>query len=255
MPNSLRWSVLLLAVFVAGCVHARPATSAFVHGRPPAYRFPADAGSEPTDAFVARVRRAQAESLAARPRTAVVTLETNDLALKQSLADLASVPDASHHREVASRYFRLGVRDFAEDHFSAALALDKRDGASYEMRARIWRDWGFPARSLSDAHRAVYYTPDSPSAQNTLGTVFQRLRQYEPARRAYRKALRLDPRAAYALANLCSLDLLDGHAEQAVATCGEALALDAGSALARSNLERAQSIVLASAAGERNDHQ
>ena len=42
---------------------------------------------------------------------------------------------------------------------------------------RVWRDWGLPALALGDAHRAIYYAPQSASARNTYGTVMQALGQ------------------------------------------------------------------------------
>ena len=52
---------------------------------------------------------------------------------------------------------------------------------------------------MGDAHRAVYYAPQSAAAHNTLGTIMQALGQDEAARSAYELASALDPKAAYAV--------------------------------------------------------
>jgi Flp pilus assembly protein TadD len=66
----------------------------------------------------------------------------------------------------------------------------------------MWRDWGFPHHGLQDAQRAVKYAPASPVVHNTLGTVFEGMGLRLQARQAYWRAVELDGRAEYALANL-----------------------------------------------------
>ena len=93
--------------------------------------------------------------------------------------------------------------DQAHEYFTRAVKVDPTDAASYEALARISRDWGTPHLGLADAHRAVHYAPDSPSAANTLGTVLQALGYTAEAKGWYGRALALDPGAWYALNNLC----------------------------------------------------
>jgi len=69
----------------------------------------------------------------------------------------------------------------------------------------------------------------------------------EEARRAYERALALDPRAAYVLNNLCYLSFLEGEIAAAVTECQAALKVDPGLAPARNNL------ALAYAADQRDD--
>ena len=78
--------------------------------------------------------------------------------------------------------------------------------------ARLWRDAGFPQLGLADAHRAVYFAPASPEARNTLGTILQALGHRQLARQEYERALKMNPKASYALNNLCYVSLLDGNA-------------------------------------------
>jgi tetratricopeptide (TPR) repeat protein len=140
------------------------------------------------------------------------------------------------YRAAAREYRRLGVFDKAHEYLNRALALGRRDGATYDALARIWRDSGFPHLALGDAHRAVFYAPDSPIVRNTLGTVFQAIGLRQEARQQYEAALRLDPTASYALNNLCYGLILDGAAVNAVKACQRALETDPTFAVARNNL-------------------
>jgi tetratricopeptide (TPR) repeat protein len=174
----------------------------------------------------------------------LVLAEKADPALRASLDELARGKTAARHVAVAAAYRRLGIRDLAFDHFTAATGLDPESGAAYDGLARLWRDWGWPGAGLADAHRAVYYLPRSAITHNTLGTVLQALGQLGEARKAYQTAATLDPGAAWALNNLCSVDLALGRPVRAAAACHKAVALDPALLAARRNL------VLAEAAGE-----
>jgi Flp pilus assembly protein TadD len=112
----------------------------------------------------------------------------------------------------------------------------------YDLRARIWRDWGFAALALGDAHRAVHHAPNAAGPLNTLGTVLQALGRHDEARRAYEQAVDLDPSAAYALNNLCYLFVVQGNAGAGQAACRQALALEPALAVARNNLALAHVI-------------
>jgi Flp pilus assembly protein TadD len=148
------------------------------------------------------------------------TIEAQDRRLGAALLEVRVAPSAAAHRAAAEEYKRLGIMDTAFDHLTAATRLDPRDAAAYDARARIWRDWGFPAWGVSDAERAVYYAPSSASAHNTLGTLLAALGNSEAARGQFEKALALDPNASFALANLCQLDRLTGRPASASVDCG-----------------------------------
>jgi tetratricopeptide (TPR) repeat protein len=154
------------------------------------------------------------------------TVETSDPALAAALLTLSIAATPEAHLIVAERYRDLGILDIAHDHFLKASQLDSANAAAYEGLARIWRDWGFPQLGLADASRAVYYAPSSASAHNTLGTVLASLRHRREARREYQRVVELDPRAAYALNNLCYLSFLEGEGAKALAECQAALAID-----------------------------
>ncbi len=184
--------------------------------------------------FMSKVR---ARSATARPRTnQALTLEAQDAALTAALLAVEARPSAATHRAVAAEYLRLGVKDVAHEHFTAAVKLDSKDAESWDGLARIWRDWGFSNLALPDATRAVYFAPTSPVVHNTLGTVLQTLGRRAEARSAYEKALTLDASAAYALTNLCYGWSLEGRADKAVDACEQALRLRPDLQAARNNL-------------------
>jgi tetratricopeptide (TPR) repeat protein len=174
-------------------------------------------------------------------------LEGQDPDLKAALLELQKHAGAAEHVRVAERYRRLKILDVAHDHFERARQIDPTEAAAYEGLARIWRDWGFPNLGVGDASRAVYYAPSSASAQNTLGTVLTAMGRGADARRAYERALSLDPRAAYVLSNLCYLSFQEGEIAEAVTECRAALDVDPGLTPARNNL------ALAYAADKRDD--
>ena len=115
---------------------------------------------DPVPQRPATVRSGSAQTLEATRPT------LGDIARKQ-----ATNPSAENERRLGDEYVHQGILDAAYDHFEAALRLDAHDAHSQEGVARIWRDWGFPHRGLPSAYRAVYWAPESASAQNTLGTL------------------------------------------------------------------------------------
>jgi tetratricopeptide (TPR) repeat protein len=197
----------------------------------------ARAQGPPDDSLTVFMDKVRAKAERARPAdNRVTTIEVSDHSLAEALLAVKIQPSASSHRTVAARYVRLGVLDQAHEHFSAAIALDATDAASWDGLARIWRDWGFPHLALSDAYRAVYYAPDSPTVHNTLGTVLQALGQRAAARVQFERALALDVTAAYALSNLCYGWRLEGNASKAADACRQALQIQPGLEPARNNL-------------------
>jgi tetratricopeptide (TPR) repeat protein len=165
-----------------------------------------------------------------------------DASLARALLSLEVHRTAQAEDRVALRYLDLGILDAASDHFSRASVLNRSDAVAYEGLARIWRDWGFPELGLGDAMRAVYYAPSWPAAHNTVGTLLTALGRTAEARKAYERALALDPDAAYVLSNLCYVSVLDGLPDEALAECRAALALDPDLRAARANALRARAL-------------
>ena len=123
-----------------------------------------------------------------------------------------------------------------------ALAIDWRDAATHDAIARLWRDSGLPRLGLGDAHRAIFFDPDSPVVHNTLGTLYQALGRRALARAEYERALQLDDAAAYALNNLCYGWVLDGEVAKAIAACERALRINPQLTAARNNLGLAHAV-------------
>jgi Flp pilus assembly protein TadD len=224
-----------VAIAATSCAARRPAHT--TEPRPAASEAAVTQG-ESLETFIGKVR-----TISSQPaRTSATTLEAHDPALAKALLFLEAAPSAAHHRDVADAYLRLGVSDQAHEHLSAAVKLEPRDAGSWDRMARIWRDWGMPHLGLSDAHRAVYYAPASPSAHNTLGTILHALGRRDQARTEFERALQLDPAAAYALNNLCYTWTLDGQLRAAVAACQRAIAIQPDLQLARNNLGLAYAV-------------
>jgi Flp pilus assembly protein TadD len=212
-----------------------------------------DRAAAPTrDAKRVAPRRLKAAHAAATSKTSLLpTVETTNPELARALLELSLVASAAHHRAVAAAYRRAGVSDYAFRHYERALQLDGCDSAALEGTAQIWRDWGMPDRALGAAYRAVYCGPDSASAHNTLGTVFQALGQTALARQSFERANELDVHAAMPLNNLCYLALEAGSGRDAQRFCERALAEEPGLAVARYNLTYALVMQGDEAAAER----
>ena len=215
MSRALRFgarSALLLvglAAMAAGGCAARAVSSPFIiregHG-------PIEIEGPPVQAMSRdAVMRAEREALAERakqPRRVIPSIEQKDPGLRRALARLQHEPGPSAHVDVGVAYHRVGVLDAAFDQFSQAIALDPRNVAALDGRARLWRDWGLMAPALADAHRARYFAPGRAEVLNTLGTILERAGQCDVARGAYRQAVALDEHAAWARQNLARLDTL-----------------------------------------------
>lgn len=244
VPSSLLLAAV--ALLPLACASARPAPSRFLHGRVPEYELPQAADADGNRSTLAsRVERARAEAARTRVRAPLPTVEATDEALNHALQEAAGRPAPDTHLSAARQYMRLGITDRAADHLNAALALDPESAEAYELRARLWRNWGLPGEGLGDAYRAAYFAPRSAAPQNTLGTVLHRLGHHEWAAARYRLALSFDPAAAYALNNLCAVALDEGEAARALVACRQAFALDPALASVARNLKAASDLLVA----------
>ena len=153
------------------------------------------------------------------------SLETSDAALRSALARVAIAPTVEHHLDVSRAYRVRGIMDHALDYLNRSLAVNGPTAVVYDERARLWRDWGYPAQGLADAHRAVYLAPESPAFRNTLGTVLYRVGQAHNAVKQFEEVVRLEPDAWYALANLCFVHSVQGRTREAIPLCRRATAL------------------------------
>jgi tetratricopeptide (TPR) repeat protein len=229
-------TIVVLAVASAGCA------THIARGDPRTQRGVPD---DSLDSYIARVL---AVSSAARTTsaTAAAPVEAEDPSLSAALTRVAMAPTAAHLRQAGFEYRRLGINDMAYRYFTRAIDEDRKDATSFDMRARIWRDWGVPVLGYPDAYRAVALAPRSPEAANTLGTLFEAAGNPLAARVWYERAVSLSPAAGYALSNLCYLSVMRADAD-AVAACERAVAAAPDSTAARNNL------ALARAAGDDYD--
>jgi Flp pilus assembly protein TadD len=239
-------SAALAVTLLAGCA-ARGPRAATPQSTSVEAKTAAPAAADSLSEFMQKVRHLSVNARPVSAKDAAETIEARDPALAADLLLVLSAPSAERHRAIAERYRDLGVLDAAYRHFNSALLLNRRDAATYEGLARVWRDWGLPELALGDAHRATFYAPQSASARNTYGTVMQALGRYGDASAAYELASWLDPQAGYPMNNLCYLAFLDGRLDDAIARCNAALRLDPSLAAARNNL------ALAFAASGRTD--
>lgn len=195
-------------------------------------------GQAPTDSlahFIEKVRTAAAEATPPE-RKPLARAEALSPQLTAAIAAAEASPSAPAYRVVASEYVRLGVEEMAHEYLDKAAAIEPRDSLTYQARARMWRNGGFPERALSDAHRAVYFAPLSAAAHSTLGTVLQALGRHAEARREYERAVALDPAAAYALNNLCYAWILERQPVRAIKACRAAVDQDTTLRVAWNNL-------------------
>jgi len=191
----------------------------------------------PADSLAVYIEKVRRLSIAAAPkRRDGVMVEKENAGLRAALHALEAGPTPIRYRRVAEAYREAGVLDKAYDFFVAARNLDSRDAAAYDGLARIWREWGSPHLGLGDASRAVYYAPRSAPAHNTLGMLLDMVGQRAAAKRAFERALTLDPDAAYTWTNLCYQSFLAGDLDAAADSCRRALALEPGLATAHNNL-------------------
>lgn len=158
------------------------------------------------------------------------TLERGNKALALAKLRQQTMPTLENERALAQAYAAAGVLDAAFDHYTAALLLDPYDVPSLDGLARIWRDWGFLQNALTLAYQAVYWSPSSAAAHNTLGTVLLRLGEMDAAQQRFDTVRTLDPGVAYPLNNLCFLELLRGRPADAASLCREAAALEPSTA-------------------------
>lgn len=163
-------------------------------------------------------------NVASRSTGLMSAVESTNPELRDALFRVMLSPTAGHHMQVASAYRKIGIFDNAYDYLARSLTVNGSDPAVHDALARLWRDWGNPGSGLSHAYQAVSLAPDWPVGQNTLGTLLFKLGHRDDARSRFETAVRLDPAAAYALDNLCTLHMAEGRTREAITVCRQAKA-------------------------------
>jgi tetratricopeptide (TPR) repeat protein len=87
-----------------------------------------------------------------------------------------------------------------------ACTLDPENGAHYIQLARLLLTKGDPSQALAAAERAVELAPMAPDSYFYLAVARHRLGQDTGARRAYLRALEIDPDHAAAKRGLAELE-------------------------------------------------
>ena len=237
--------VAMAASLTTGCAAHQSSAMAdrFVRAGAPKFEYPPELfeANAPSPESAAE-ERARLHELARRPpplKSQAQRLEITDPELTNALRELGKARSAASHLAVADAYRRLGVRDQAFDHYSAAAAIDRRSAAAYDGMARIWRDVNRPDRALPDASRAVYFAPDSPEIQNTLGTILLTIGRTDEARQAFGKALALDASLDYAWFNTGVAHMRDKAFVSAASAFAEVVRLNPGFPRAQDRLRAA----------------
>ena len=240
MTRSWCWfAVVVLTALLSACASVGPGPR-FLSGR--LRQDPAVSAQRiPPEVEPDSIRSLNDRTAPPRSATTLPTVESADVLLSDALLAAIASPSPVAHRRVARQYIRLGILDRAADYLTAALRMDSRDAAAYELRARLWRDAGLLGEALGDAYRAVYFG-GSASSQNTLGTILHYLNHHASARERYRLALKLDSSAFYAVANLCAVALDDGDTSLTVETCSRVLEMAPGLAPRALNLRAAAAL-------------
>ncbi|MEU4402735.1 tetratricopeptide repeat protein [Micromonospora orduensis] len=168
------------------------------------------------DDVAALTMLARVHLAAGRPADALTAADAAVAAAPDALAPLVAramaLADLERYAEsaaTADRLLALGPADAYAQRSAAAILADSRNGQ--------------PA--LNAAWRGVELAPDEPQAHLVLGLVAARLELFDLAERAYREALRLDPRLADAPHDVGVIRLEQRRWSQALAHVAETVTI------------------------------
>ncbi|HMK87208.1 MAG TPA: protein kinase [Steroidobacteraceae bacterium] len=130
-------------------------------------------------------------------------------------------------REDASAYSARGFMRYyitwdwvgAQADLEKALALDPGDTKGQRRYGRLLATLGRLPEAIAVTKRAIELDPLSSSAWQGLAEYFATTRDFAAAHEATRRALEISPESAFVLNNVATLQLLEGRAEDALATC------------------------------------
>ena len=135
-----------------------------------------------------------------------------------------------------------------EADFEKALTLEPGNAATQRRYALVLQNFGRLAESVAATRKAIDLDPLSSAAWNNLGGTYSADRsQFSEAREALERALAINPESSFANFNLAVLELLEGHAQTALAVflrSGEVWR-QAGAAMAEHSLGHAAESKLA----------
>ena len=123
-----------------------------------------------------------------------------------------------------------------------ALALEPGNSATRRRYAYLLQSLGRVTESIAEHHKAIELDPLSAPTWSNLSTLyFLDAAQFPLAREALNRALAIDPESNYAKFNLVTLELLEGHPQEALSTSSRAGEVwrQTGSAMAQHTLGHA----------------
>ncbi|HEY0747809.1 MAG TPA: TIR domain-containing protein [Steroidobacteraceae bacterium] len=130
----------------------------------------------------------------------------------------------------------------AQADFEKALQLDAGDSTTLRRYGSLMAALGRVPEGISAAKKAIDADPLSNAAWGNLGVYYNGLGQYTDARKALKRALDINPDSVYAHWNLGLTELLEGHADKALAAFPESNATafhQAGVGMAQHSLHHA----------------
>jgi TolB-like protein/Tfp pilus assembly protein PilF len=105
----------------------------------------------------------------------------------------------------------------AQADFTKALLLDPASATVQRSYALLLKSQGRLSEAIAAEKKAIELDPLSSATWNNLGRSLTSERDYPAAGEALRRALEIQPESTYSLYSLARLQLLEGHAAQALA--------------------------------------
>ena len=136
----------------------------------------------------------------------------------------------------------------ADADFAKALALEPGNADAQRRYGLLLLNLGRMTEAIAATRKAIELDPLSAAAWNNLGTMhFVDPKQFQEAREAFDHALAINPESSFAKFNLVILELVEGHAQEALSvarTAGEVWS-QTGVAMAEHTLGHARESQLA----------
>jgi TolB-like protein/Tfp pilus assembly protein PilF len=136
----------------------------------------------------------------------------------------------------------------ADADFAKALALEPGNADAQRRYGLLLQNLGRMTEAIAATRKAIELDPLSAAVWDNLGTMyFVDPKQFQEAREAFDRALAINPESSFAKFNLVILELLEGHAQEALSvarTAGEVWS-QTGVAMAEHSLAHARESQLA----------
>jgi len=157
------------------------------------------------------------------------SLEENAAAKQRAQANIdkaiALAPDLADGHAARGWQRATLLRDFSgsQEDFEKALALEPGNALVLRRYGLLQNNLGRAAQAIAAYRRAIELDPLSSSAWSNLASAyFLDPSQFRQAREALDRSLAINPESSFALAGLATLELLEGHAQDALSVSGRA---------------------------------